>query len=100
MYQLRKGKAEKDQQAEVGMIVSKAIEKEVGNRREITSSMVARAEAKYDLYSEYADAYKFALANMQAKQSVGVGLSCYGPGLAAASMGHYVGYSRCPYCGR
>ena len=82
------------------MIVSKAIEKEVGNRREITSSMVARAEAKYDLYSEYADAYKFALANMQAPPSVGVGLSCSGYGLAAASMRHYVSYPRCPYCGR
>ena len=82
------------------MIISKAIAREVGNRREITSSMVARAEAKYDLYSEYADAYKFALANMQAPPSVGVGLSCSGYGLATASMGHYMGYSRCPCCGR
>ena len=82
------------------MIVDSYIRDEVGNRREITSSMVGRAERKRYLESPE---YKYTQYLMQAARPA-INYGGYPYSYMAGRFGLFGGYfqqpCRCPYCGK
>jgi hypothetical protein len=78
------------------MIKNEYIRKEIGNRREITSSMIARAEGKEqrDSTQQLCDIMKASLKQQQPAPLY----SIFG-GFFGASVGGILP-TRCPYCGK